>query len=111
MFLVVFGVAQGWKLPDMYLDFIPDLKSLIGKSFFGILQILPRNLKISAESRVVAGVLGSSLEFVPEIFWAESVHDLIGHLLFFYSTNHGCKKRNHVSLIYGERKIGIRITN
>ena len=28
---------------------------------------------------VIAGVLGSSLEFVPEIFWAESVHDLIGH--------------------------------
>ena len=26
-----------------------------------------------------AGVLGSSLEFVPEILWAESVHDLIGH--------------------------------
>ena len=34
---------------------------------------------ISAESRVVAGVLGSSLEFVPEMFWEESVHDLTGH--------------------------------
>ena len=44
-----------------------------------MLQIISRNLKISAESRVVAGVLGSLLEFVPEIFWAESVHDLIGH--------------------------------
>ena len=44
-----------------------------------MLQIVPRNLKISAESCVVAGVLGSSLEFVLEIFWAESVHDLIGH--------------------------------
>ena len=27
----------------------------------------------------LAGVLRSSLEFVPEIFWAESFHDLIGH--------------------------------
>ena len=27
----------------------------------------------------MAEILGSSLEFVPEIFWAESVHDLIGH--------------------------------
>ena len=44
-----------------------------------MLQIISRNLKISAESRVVAGVLGSLLEFVPEIFWAESVRELIGH--------------------------------
>ena len=51
----------------------------MGKSHFGILLIIPRSLKISAESRVIAGILGSSLEFVPEIFWAESVHDLIGH--------------------------------
>ena len=29
--------------------------------------IVPRNLKISAQSDVVAGVLESSLEFVPEI--------------------------------------------
>ena len=40
---------------------------------------MSRNLKISAESRIVAGVLRSSLEFVPEIFWAKSVDDLIGH--------------------------------
>ena len=25
------------------------------------------------------GILGSLLEFVPEIFWAESVNDFIGH--------------------------------
>ena len=74
-----FELAQGRKLPDAYWDFIPDLKTLLGKSFFGILQIIPRNLKISAESRVVAGILGYSVEFAPEIFWAESGHDLIGH--------------------------------
>ena len=34
------------------------------KSLLGILQIIPGNLKISAESPVVAGVVGSSLEFV-----------------------------------------------
>ena len=49
----------------------------MGKSFFDILQIISRDLKISAESRAVAGVLGSLLEFVPEIFWEESVHDLV----------------------------------
>ena len=51
----------------------------MGKSFFGILQIITWNMKISAQSRVVAGVRGSSLDFVLEIFWAESVQDLIGY--------------------------------
>ena len=32
-----------------------------------MLQIVLRNLKIPAESRVIAGILGSWLEFVPEI--------------------------------------------
>ena len=49
------------------------------KILFGILQIIPWNLKISAEARVVAGVLRSSLKFFLEIFWEESVHDLMGH--------------------------------
>ena len=49
------------------------------KSCFGILQIVPRNLKISVESRFINAVLRSSLEFVPDIFWAELVYDLIGH--------------------------------
>ena len=44
---------------------------------FGILEIVPRNLKISVESRVRIAVLGSLLKFVPEIFCAEPVHDLI----------------------------------
>ena len=39
----------------------------------------PWNLKISAGSRVTAGVLGSSLEFVAEIFSAGSAHDLMGY--------------------------------
>ena len=41
--------------------------------------MIPMNLKVSVESRVVAGVLGSSLEFVPESFCAESAQDLRGH--------------------------------
>ena len=49
------------------------------KILFGILQIVSRNLKISAESRVIAGELGSLLEFVQEIFWTESVRDFIFH--------------------------------
>ena len=44
------------------------LRAELENPFFGILQIIPRNMKISAESRVVAGVPGSSLEFVPDIF-------------------------------------------
>ena len=44
-----------------------------------MLQIILRKLKISAELCVISRVLGSSLEFVPEIFCTESVHDLIGH--------------------------------
>ena len=35
-----------------------------------MLQIVPRNLKISAEPSVIAGVLGSSLDFVQETLWA-----------------------------------------
>ena len=39
----------------------------------------PWNLKISAGSRVTAGLLGSSLEFVADIFSAESANDLMGY--------------------------------
>ena len=35
-----------------------------------MLQIVPRNLKISAEPSVIAGALGSSLDFVQETLWA-----------------------------------------
>ena len=61
----------------------------MGNSFFGILQIIPRKLKISGESHVVTGVLGSLLDFAPDILWAESVDDIIGH--------NGTMKRDELS--------------
>ena len=67
------------KLGSSYMDFIPDPGSWIRKSFFDKLQIAPWNLKISAETCIVIGILESLLKFVRQIFWTESVYDLIGH--------------------------------
>ena len=61
MYLQLFPeLTQCKMLPDSYRDFITDFESLIGKSLFGILQIVPWNLEISTESRVITGVMGSS---------------------------------------------------
>ena len=79
IFQLFFKSVQGRKFPDIYWDFIPGLKSRIWKSFFDILKIIPRNLKISAESCVITGVFGSLLKFIPEICWTEFVYYLIGH--------------------------------